>query len=75
MKEEDIRPKNLEIECDRLRIDDIRTFFADRESFKRINCPACRSGNYKFEFKKNIFRFCRCKKCLTLFVNPRPNQQ
>jgi len=75
MKERDIRPKNLEIECDKLRLDDIRTFFGDHKAFKKIDCPACGSNNYQFEFKKNIFCFCRCKKCRTLFVNPRPNQQ
>jgi len=75
MKEQDIRPKNLEIECDRLRLEDIKNFFADQKKFKKVNCPACNSADHQFNFKKNIFRFCRCNKCGTLFVNPRPNQK
>jgi len=75
MKEQDIRPQDLEKKCDELRLEDIKVFFADQKKFKKVNCPACDSNNYQLEFKKNIFQFCRCKKCWTLFINPRPSQQ
>ena len=48
MKEQDIRPKNLEIECDRLRLEDIKNFFADQKKFKKVNCPACNSADHQF---------------------------
>lgn len=75
MKEQDIRPENLMKESDALYLEDIKEFFSDTQNFKKVNCPACNSIVYQLEFKKGIFSFCRCKKCRTLFINPRPSQK
>lgn len=40
-----------------------------------VNCPACKSNKYQNIFKKTYFNFVICKKCYTVFVNPRPSEK
>lgn len=75
MKEQDIRPKDLDKKFKELREQDLARFFSDSADFIEVNCSACDSENYQVEFEKNKFKFCRCGDCHTLFVNPRPNQK
>jgi SAM-dependent methyltransferase len=46
--------------------------FLNFHDFVQIQCPACEGMDYLFEFKKDGFSYVSCKKCSTLFVNPRP---
>jgi SAM-dependent methyltransferase/ribosomal protein S27E len=75
MKEEEIRPKAIFDEYLRLAEEDIKQFFSDKSSFVRIKCPACSEDNETFEFEKKGFRYVRCNRCGTLYVNPRPSEE
>ena len=71
IKESDIRPKYMVKKMNQLRNEDMKLF--QPKSFLKINCPACDSKKYDFVFKKSKFNFVECKKCSTVFVNPRPS--
>ena len=73
VKESTIRPSNMIKKMNQLRKDDMSIF--NSKFFITINCPSCNSRKYKFQFKKSKFTFVECKKCLTLFVNPRPSAE
>ena len=72
MEEKDIRPKKIFNKFLNLSNSDIKKYFKDKK--KKINCVAC-GGKGKLAFKKNNFSYCECKKCNTLFVNPRPSEE
>jgi len=73
MKENEIRPQNIFDEYLKLAEQDVTTYFGNA-SLVRIDCPACgRRGRFSF-FKKG-FHYEECPKCLTLFVNPRPERE
>ena len=71
MKEEDIRKRDVFDRYLELVKKDINDFF-DFNSFKHITCPACHSSELSDEFVKFGFNYMSCKRCSTLFVNPRP---
>lgn len=70
MKEHDIRPQKIFDEYLRLAEEDTQTFFADTPRGE-LPCPACRTAG-EHVFEKNGFSYAECQKCLTLYVNPRP---
>lgn len=72
MKEENIRPKHLMEEHEKLRDRDIAKLLSRQNEFVKVPCPACESADYKEEFEKKGFNFVRCKNCETLFISPRP---
>lgn len=72
MKESDIRKREVFNRYLELVNQDIGAIFKNRESFVRIDCPACSSKNYNFEFEKSSFCYYLCRECRTLFANPRP---
>lgn len=71
MKEDEIRKRETVDKYFVLVRRDIKLFFKSN-SFIEVPCPACEGGDYLFEFKKAGFDYVSCKRCLTLFVNPRP---
>ena len=71
MKEDEIRKRGVFSKYLELVGKDVKDFF-DFNSFVETNCPACRSFDFLFEFEKLGFRYVSCRKCYTLFVNPRP---
>ena len=71
MKEEEIRKRDVFNKYLELVEKDVRDFF-EFNSFIETNCPACGSSDFLFEFEKLSFKYVSCKKCSTLFVNPRP---
>ncbi|HPN32375.1 MAG TPA: class I SAM-dependent methyltransferase [bacterium] len=75
MKEEEIRPQIIFNTFLKLIKKDIKKYFFYLDEFVIIDCPACKSKNYEFVFKKNSFNFVKCKVCNTLFCNPRPTYQ
>ncbi len=72
MKEDEIRNRTILNRYLELVSEDVKTLFADRSSFIRINCPACTSTKYEPQFEKLGFVYVQCLDCSTLFVNPRP---
>lgn len=72
MKEEDIRKRSVFNRYLELVADDVKVFF-DKGNFLETNCPACASADIGFEFEKTNFSYVSCRKCGTLFVNPRPS--
>jgi hypothetical protein len=73
MKELEIRPKIIFDEFLLLAKKDIKSFFLDVKRVE-INCPSCSSIG-EHSFKKDAFNYSICKKCLTLYVNPRPEEK
>ncbi len=72
MKEEEIRKRDVFDRYLKLVEKDVKDLF-DFESFVKINCPACDSNGLNFKFEKFNFKYVSCKKCATVFVNPRPS--
>lgn len=71
MKEEEIRKReafNRYLEIVKL---DVKNIF-NPLSFIKVSCPACSGTDFAFEFEKGSFRYVSCRRCMTLFVNPRP---
>lgn len=73
MKEEDIRPKELMMENQRLRQEDAQDLIKNKVDFVNISCPACESDDYEEQFQKEGFDFVKCKNCQTMFITPRPS--
>ena len=74
MKEEDIRPEKLFNQFLSLAEQDVETYFRHAPLYNRP-CPACKSQNSEFRFRKMGFDYEICLNCITLFVNPRPEAQ
>jgi len=73
METKDIRPEDLEKEQLRLLREDAEKMLERESEFINVVCPACESfDKYQHAFVKDGFRFVRCEKCDTIFVNPRP---
>lgn len=73
MQEDDIRPRALFERLLELASEDARTYFSNAHC-RPIPCPAC-GGTGEHVFDKNGFAFARCPDCLTLYVNPRPEEE
>jgi len=75
MREADIRPDELKKNQSKVIAADIRWLLSRRESFVRVDCPACGSAGYTGTFEKNGFEYSACGDCGTLFMNPRPSRE
>ena len=71
MKEEEIRPHYLFKKYLELSSKDAKNFFQGRDR-QNLNCPACDSGQVKFEFIKFGFEYASCVNCHSLYQTPRP---
>ncbi len=71
MKEEEIRKRDVFDKYLELVEKDVNDFF-NFSLFEQVFCPACGSEDYQIEFVKLGFSYVLCRKCSTLFVNPRP---
>ena len=72
MKEEEIRKRDVFNEYLELVRADSEKLFFDHSQFVSIDCPACGSSENNPEIEKYGFTYVQCKRCDTLFVNPRP---
>jgi len=72
MKEKEIRKRHTFDKFLELAEKDVKKTF-DFNAFIKIDCPACRSSDPVFEFEKKGFKFQSCRRCATVFVNPRPS--
>lgn len=75
IREEDVRPPELEAEGRRLFEADVRRLLLHRREFVSVDCPACASGDGAAQFCKGGFDFVECMSCGTLFVSPRPTAE
>ncbi len=74
MKESDIRNQEVLDKYLAMVEEDVKKLF-DRDKFEDIPCPLCGSEDYTAEFEKAGFKYVTCKRCGTLFANPRPTQE
>lgn len=70
--EAEIRPDAFRKEQARLFRNDIKQLLKSKKQFVRVCCPACASRSAEPAFKKYSLSFVMCRKCSTLFINPRP---
>ncbi|MBI2023018.1 class I SAM-dependent methyltransferase [Candidatus Giovannonibacteria bacterium] len=69
--EHDIRPEEYREGMEQAIAKDIN-FLSDRkDKFIMVNCPACGSNDPDSVFEKFGFKFEKCRKCGTVFMNPR----
>lgn len=72
LNDKDIRPTNLIKKYHRLIQNDLREL--KKEKLILVNCPACNSKRFEHKYQKMEFKFVSCKKCNTIFINPRPTE-
>ena len=72
-KEKNIRPDSLMKKADFFFKKDFKYLYSKKNTFIKVNCPACNSKKKVFLFKKNKFTYYSCLKCKTYYLNPRPN--
>lgn len=70
-KENDIRPKDLEAGKLAALDADLRRLSGWKDGFIQVECPACGAEIGAHEFDKYGFRFERCCRCDTVYMNPR----
>jgi 2-polyprenyl-3-methyl-5-hydroxy-6-metoxy-1,4-benzoquinol methylase/ribosomal protein S27E len=71
MKENDIRPQIYDCGENEAILEDIKRLASQKNNFVTVDCPACGLNNFICLFKKYGFNFATCKKCGTVFMNPR----
>lgn len=71
--ENDIRPKNLAEGQQAAFFEDLAGLVGQKADFVKVNCPACDSKEYEQKFEKYGLAYVKCKKCETLYMNPRPS--
>jgi len=72
LSELEIRPDNLYNRYKDLLKDEIMSFFPDKSLFVETNCPGCGGEKPEKAFVKFGFQYCKCGRCGSLFVSPRP---
>lgn len=70
--ESDIRPEDLMEQQKRFYENDIRRLLLNKDSFVKVNCPACNQDRTEFAFEKYQMRFLNCLECSTVYCSPRP---
>lgn len=75
LREFEIRPQGLFKEYLRILEHDIGRFFADRDRYVAVSCPACDSRKQEPAFAKLGFSYVRCFDCRSIFVSPRPSKE
>lgn len=75
ISEKDLCPEELLQNQIEAYMRDIKKLQRKKDSFVKVNCPACNSKHYDYEFKKYDFSFQRCKICQTIFMSPRPTSK
>ena len=73
MRKEDIRPEELERECDVL-IEQDRSSI-DMSKLINVSCIACGSNDNEYSFNKHGFTYKRCSFCDSLYMSPRLSQE
>lgn len=66
-----IRPTELLKKQKEVFLKDIKYLIKQKRNFILVNCPACNYSKYTHFLKKNSLNYVKCKKCSTVFTNPR----
>ena len=74
MSVEDIRPKKSLKGQRHALLSDVRALLRGKGSFVRVACPACGSTHNTPMYQKRGFAYVCCKKCRTIYTNPRPTE-
>jgi len=72
MTEKDIRPADLQKECERLSRLDAGELLKFSDAFEEVSCPACGTENEALCFEKAGYHFKKCTRCRTVYISPRP---
>nr|MEE4266987.1 class I SAM-dependent methyltransferase [Candidatus Krumholzibacteria bacterium] len=75
MREEDIRPAQLQEELKALLTRDRERWLQDRDDFVRVECPACGHRETINPIDVRSYTFETCADCETVFYNPRPTME
>lgn len=75
MREEDIRPADLQAELKRFLKLDAELWLKDKAGFVRVNCPACDCSETVDPIEVRSYTFETCAACETVFYNPRPTAE
>lgn len=73
LNDKEIRPRNLLKKYNYLYQNDLPVL--KKHKLVKVKCPACNSTTSNIRYKKMGFTFVSCKKCKTLYVNPRPTEE
>ncbi|MGI0482878.1 class I SAM-dependent methyltransferase [Geminocystis sp. CENA526] len=73
LTEEDIRPAKLMIDQQKCVEVDRQFLLSNRNKWVEVSCPACMSSESNFYGEKEGFTYVECKKCGTVYTNPRPS--
>lgn len=72
LHESDIRPQTIMSEFRRLSLIDASNYFGSEAQLVEVDCPACGSDEKQGVFRKDLFLYCECTECRSVFVSPRP---
>lgn len=75
MTEEEMRPGKYINEKQDVHKKCTEELLKREQSFVSVSCPACDTGVCTIIFEKGGFKFVKCSKCETIYVNPRPTFQ
>jgi len=67
-----IRPEELVVELEKLRVQDRALLMRHKEQFVAVTCPACDSNDRIHAFNKADVNFDECLNCETIYASPRP---
>tara|TARA_Y100001934_G_C12336451_1_gene767852 strand:- start:829 stop:1818 length:990 start_codon:yes stop_codon:yes gene_type:complete len=75
MKENDIRPDDMNEYQQKYIISDRDRLLSFSKEFVNVVCPACEKSDSKHAFQKNKINYVNCNNCSTMYVNPRPTEK
>ena len=75
ISEKDLCPEELLQNQIEAYMRDIKKLQRKKDSFVKVNCPACNSKHYDYEFKKYNFFLKKSKIFLIIFMSPRPTSK
>lgn len=75
MQENDIRPESLHKEQQRAFQHDIDRLLKHKDEFDYVGCPSCGSEGAYIGFYKQELHYSECRKCDTIYINPRPTPE
>jgi 2-polyprenyl-3-methyl-5-hydroxy-6-metoxy-1,4-benzoquinol methylase len=72
IREEEIRPQRFLKDQKIMANLDLKRMLSKKNKFVKVSCPACGESKTKDKIVKNNLKYVYCKKCNTLYMNPRP---